>query len=70
MGEHKYAGMTGEEILRLKKGCVKNAPLPRGSPDWSDIERMMWEEIEAEASDNNIGFKVIRKLLTDQRFDK
>jgi len=67
---HKFAGMTGREILRTKKASVRTAPLPGGSPSWSEIEDMMWEEIEAGAAENRPGFKTIRKLLTDRRFDR
>ncbi len=31
---------------------------------------MLWEEIEAGAELNYPGFKVVRKLLSDKRFDK
>ncbi|EAZ88332.1 hypothetical protein CY0110_20915 [Crocosphaera chwakensis CCY0110] len=31
---------------------------------------MLWEEIEANADANLKGFKAIRKLLSDRRFDK
>ncbi|CCQ65589.1 hypothetical protein CWATWH0402_2015 [Crocosphaera watsonii WH 0402] len=31
---------------------------------------MLWEEIEANANANIIGFRAIRKLLSDRRFDK
>ena len=31
---------------------------------------MMWEEIESAAQRNEVGFKTIRKLLSDQRFDR
>lgn len=36
--EHKYAGMTVTEILKKKKGSIKQAPLPAGSPSWDDIK--------------------------------
>jgi hypothetical protein len=31
---------------------------------------MMWEEIDQAAQRNEPGFKTIRKLLADQRFDR
>jgi len=31
---------------------------------------MTWEQIESGAKVNRAGFKVVRKLLTDKRFDK
>jgi hypothetical protein len=67
---HKYAGMRVIEILRGKKASIRAAPLPAGSPSWSQFEPMYWEEIESGAKQNLPGFRTIRKLLTDQRFDK
>jgi hypothetical protein len=67
---HKYAGMLGSEILLLKKASIRHAPLPKGSLSWSEIEGMMWEQIDDEARANTSGFKTIRKLLTDRRFDR
>jgi hypothetical protein len=67
---HKYAGKTVREILRGKKASIRAAPLPAGSPDWAEFETMRWEEIEAGAADNNPGFKTVRKLLSDRRFDR
>jgi hypothetical protein len=32
--------------------------------------QMTWEQIEEGARANRPGFKVVRKLLTDKRFDK
>ena len=66
---HRFAGMQVRDILRLKKGSIRTAPLPPGSPTWSKIETMIWEEIDRAASENQPGFKAIRKLLADQRFD-
>ena len=67
---HKFAGMRVSEILRTKKASVKMAPLPAGSPPWDELEVMMWEEIESGARSNLPGFRTVRKLLTDQRFDR
>ena len=58
------------EILKRKKGSIKQAKLPIGSPDWDEFSQMIWEEVEAGAKVNKPGFKVVRKLLTDKRFDK
>jgi hypothetical protein len=58
------------DILMQKKGSIKQAKLSKGSPDWDEFSQMTWEEIEAGAKANRPGFKVVRKLLTDQRFDK
>lgn len=70
MGTHKYAGMWVRDILRLKLGSIRNAPLPEGSPDWSEVEAMTWEQVDEDAKANTPGFRTIRKLLTDQRFDR
>jgi hypothetical protein len=67
---HKFAGLRVSEILRTKKGSVRTAPLPVGSPSWSKFEAMMWEEIEDGAKRNLPGFRTVRKLLGDQRFDR
>jgi len=58
------------DILREKKASIKLARLPKGSPDWDEFSEMIWEEIEDGALLNKPGFKVVRKLLTDKRFDK
>ncbi len=67
---HKFAGMRVSEILRWKKASITAAPLPRGSLSWREYEIMMWEDIEAGARENRPGFKAVRKLLSDQRFDR
>lgn len=58
------------DILKRKKASIKQASLPRGSPDWDTFLQMTWEQIDAGARANRPGFKVVRKLLTDKRFDK
>lgn len=58
------------DILNLKKGSIKQAQLPEGSPSWDEINQMTWEQIEFSANANLRGFKAIRKLLSDRRFDK
>ena len=67
---HKFASQTVEQILKLKKGSIKNAELPVGSPSWSSIMKMSWEQIEAAAKAKQPGFQTIKKLLTDGRFDR
>ncbi|MGE0820709.1 MAG: hypothetical protein AB7P18_01215 [Candidatus Binatia bacterium] len=44
---------------------MKQAPLPSASPSWSEFEEMTWEQIEEGAIAGKPGFKVVRKLLTD-----
>lgn len=70
MMAHRFAGMKVRDILRLKKGGIRTAPLPAGSPSWAAVEAMIWEQIEEAARQNEPGFKTIRKLLADQRFDR
>jgi hypothetical protein len=67
---HKYAGLRVSEILRLKKASIRTAPLPPGSPSWAELEPMMWETVDEKARQNEQGFRTVRKLLTDQRFDR
>lgn len=61
---------TVAQILRRKLGTIKQAPLPPGSPSWDDILHLTWAEVEAARNRGETGFKTIRKLLTDKRFDK
>ena len=70
MMANRFAGMRVRDILVLKKASVRNAPLPEGSPRWQDLENWIWEDIETAAQANRPGFKTIRKLLSDGRFDK
>ncbi len=37
---------------------------------WDELSQVTWEEIERNANVNMTGFKAIRKLLSDRRFDK
>ncbi len=67
---HKFSGQKVADILKQKKGSVKQAKLPEGSPNWDEFSQMTWEQIEAGAKANRPGFKAIRKLLTDKRFDR
>jgi hypothetical protein len=67
---HRFAGMTVRDILKRKKAGVLNAPLPVGAPSWADIAEMTWEEIDEAAMSDRPGFRTIRKLLSDSRFDR
>ncbi len=53
-----------------KLGSITRAPLPSGSPSWSDIGDMTMDEVRAAARANQPGFKTILKLLTDSRFNR
>lgn len=67
---HKYDRMKVRDILKLKKGTIRQVPLDPGSPSWDSILDMTWEQVDAAANANKTGFKTIRKLLGDNRFDK
>ncbi len=58
------------DILKGKKGSIKQAQLPEESPSWEEFSEMTWEQIEKGAEEKIPGFKVVRKLLSDKRFDK
>ena len=67
---YKSSGQKVSEILKQKRGRIKQAPLPNGSPSWDEFGEMTWEQIEEGAAADKPGFKVVRKLLTDKRFDR
>lgn len=54
-----YSGMTVEEILRQKKGAIKNAPLEAGAPSWDEILHLSWEEIVERQRRREPGFSTI-----------
>lgn len=59
------------EILKQKRGGITRAPMPPGAPAWDDILDMAWDEkIEEGAREGRAGFRTIRKLLTDSRFNR
>jgi hypothetical protein len=57
-------------ILRGKQGSIKNAPLEAGAPSWDDILDLPFAEIDRRARRGETGYRAIRKLLTDRRFDR
>ena len=61
---------TVGEVLKGKKGSITNAPLPEGSPSWDDVRGKTMDEIEKAAKAGTPGYKTIKKLLTDKRFNK
>ena len=65
-----YAGMTVADILKLKRGSIKNAPLDPGSPSWDDVRHLTWEEVWEAARRNRRGFRTIKKLLRNGEYDK
>lgn len=70
MANNPNAGKTVSEILSDKKGGIRQAPLEAGSPSWDDIGGMIWEEVVQRAAADEPGFRTIRKLLSDRRFNK
>jgi hypothetical protein len=61
---------TVDDILKRKLGTIQNAPLPPGSPAWADVRGLTWREIKRRAKRRRAGYKTLRKLLTDGRFDR
>ncbi len=59
-----------KDILKNRRGSVKDAPLPEGSPSWNEVLDKMWDEIVKAAEARKPGYKTIKKLLTDGRFKK
>jgi RHS repeat-associated protein len=59
-----------KDILKKKKGSIKDAPLAPGSPDWDEVSKMTWGQIEEGARQNKPGFKTLRKLLTQGEYNK
>jgi hypothetical protein len=62
--------MTVAEILPYKKASILTARLEAGSPSWKEIETLTWEEINDRAQQSLPGYRTIRKLLSDRRFDR
>jgi hypothetical protein len=61
---------TVGEILRRKQVSIKNAHLEEGAPTWQDILDLPFKEIDRRARQGLPGYRTIRKLLTDCRFDR
>jgi hypothetical protein len=58
------------QILRRKKASIRAAPLPPGAPSWDEIQNERMSEIDRKARHNVPGYKTIKKLLSDRRFDR
>lgn len=67
---HRFLGMAVWKILESKKSSIRRAPLEPGSPSWDEIETLTWEEIDRRAQQSLPGYRTIRKLLSDRRFDR
>jgi hypothetical protein len=61
---------TVREILQGRRGSIRQAPLPKGSPSWDEIQDMPIDEVQEAANNNVPGFRTIAKLLKDGRFKK
>lgn len=64
------AGKAVAEILQNKRGSINSAPLPRGFPGWEAVANMSWDEVKDRARRREVGFRELRKLLGDRRFNK
>jgi hypothetical protein len=64
------AGKTVREILNGKRGSIRTAPLEPNSPSWDDILDLTWEDVVEKATADEPGFRTIKKLPGDRRFDK
>ena len=58
------------DVLKNRKGSIKNAPKPPGTPGWDAIRDLTMHEILRRAKNGDKGFKTIWKLLVDGRFKK
>ena len=58
------------DILKLKRGSIKTAPLERGSPRWEDILDLTWREIEEGGRQQRAGFRTLKKLLLRKEYDR
>lgn len=58
------------EILKRKRGSIKQAPLPEGAPGWDEIVNCTWGEIEERERQNLPGYRTIKKLLQKKEYDR
>jgi hypothetical protein len=58
------------DILKSKKASIKTARLEPGSPNWDEVQELVWRDIEEGAKQGRPGYRTIRKLLTDSRFNR
>jgi hypothetical protein len=61
---------TVAEILKRKRGAIRQAPLEPGSPSWDDILHETWGEVKEKARRRVPGYKTFRKLLSDSEYEK
>ena len=58
------------DILKRKRGGIRQAPLEPGSPSWDEILELTWEQIVARADADEPGYRTIKKLLSGGRFNR
>ena len=56
--------------MKERRGSINDAPLEKGAPPVAEIDSLTWEEIVARAARGVPGFRTIKKLLGDKRFDR
>jgi RHS repeat-associated protein len=61
---------TVKDILKRKKGSIRDAELVKGSPSWDDIMDMTWSEIVRRAAKGERAFRTCRKLLSDSEYNR
>jgi len=66
----KYGEQTVQDVLKSRKGSIKNAPIPPGGPSWEMLLPMTMDAIRRLADQGETGYKTIWKLLNDSRFYK
>lgn len=69
-GDKKNSDKSVEEILKGKKGSIKDAPKPSGSPSWDEVLNLTLSEVQKGAQQGLTGYKEIYKLLKDKRFNR
>ena len=70
VGPQPDADQTVAHVLRGKQASIRQAPLPPGSPSWDDLLTLPMVEVERRANNNEPGYRTVRKLLKDRRFEK
>lgn len=55
---------------KAKKAVLNKHNSRNFASSWDEFNEMTCEQIEDGAQANSPGFKVVRKLLSDQKFDK
>lgn len=66
--EQRNLNQKVKDVLKIRKGSIKNAPLPPGSPSWYAIQDLTFKDISQRR--NLPGYNTIWKPITDGRFAK